>query len=367
MGLGVHITLFHTFPYPGQHQAVLDGFATGFLILNILLFLAMTAATIMRYWMYPAIWNQMLNHPVQSLYVGCYPMALATIINGLTIEAHQRYHIAGTGFLYFIWGLWWIDLALSLTCSLGMFYIMITRHKQDTSTTFSIWLLPIVPNIVAGTSGCIVAKALAPVNQHLSFLTTLVSACGLALGLTMSLPILVLYIQRLILHGFPAKGTSISVFLPLGPLGQGGYGLILVGNLLVDLLPHATSQSDYLATPGISDALSAVLFLFSVTLWVFGIWFLIPAVLLLMRSRGIPFGVHWWGLIFPSGVYAVLTLGLAQKLHSSFLNIIGTIYTASVFIMFTAIATRTILSMREGSMFSAPCLSEYVATKADDE
>lgn len=89
-GVGVHISLFHLFPYPGQHQAVLDGFATAFLIINILLFLSLTVATIMRYWMYPEIWNQMLNHPVQSLYVGCFPMALATIINGLTIEAYQR-------------------------------------------------------------------------------------------------------------------------------------------------------------------------------------------------------------------------------------------------------------------------------------
>lgn len=80
---------------------------------------------------------------------------------------------------------------------------------------------------------------------------------------------------------------------------QGGYGLILVGNLLVDLMPHATSPGDYLATQGVADAIGAILFVFSAMLWVFGIWFLVPAILRLVQARRIPFGVPWWGLIFP--------------------------------------------------------------------
>lgn len=66
------------------------------------------------------------------------------------------------------------------------------------------------------------------------------------------------------------------------------------------------------------------------------------------------------------GVYTILTLTLAQKLHSSFLNVLGAIYTLCIFALFTGISVRTVVSMRSGSMFSAPCLSEQVSTKMDD-
>lgn len=134
------------FPYPAGHENVLNGLATAFLIFNIILFLVFTAASIARYWMYPEIWTQMLLHPVQSLYLGCVPMALSTIINGLVLEAYQKcvrlalcldllqqdgtdpvdfsYRIAGDGFLYFIWALWWVNLGLAWLTNLGFFYIM---------------------------------------------------------------------------------------------------------------------------------------------------------------------------------------------------------------------------------------------------
>lgn len=69
---------------------MLDGLAAGFLVFNVILFLAMSVTTIMRYAMYPETWTPMINHPVQSLFVGCCPMALSTIINGLTLLAFQR-------------------------------------------------------------------------------------------------------------------------------------------------------------------------------------------------------------------------------------------------------------------------------------
>ncbi|KAG9027727.1 hypothetical protein FRB95_007424 [Tulasnella sp. JGI-2019a] len=256
---------------------------------------------------------------------------------------------------------------MALLSNLGMVYVMVTRHKFDTTTTFSGWVLPIIPTIVVATTGCIVAGALAEVNAHYALLTTLVSVCSVTLSLTIATLFLVLYTQRLILHGFPVKGTEISVFIPLGPLGQSGYCLLLAGNILVDLLPSATSQDDYLASPGVAESLGVFMFSFSVITWIFGIWFLVPAVIRLIASRNIPFGLSSWSLIFPTGVYTVLTLGLAHKLNSSFLKVLGAIYSLCVFAMFTTLAIRTVHALPSGSMFVAPCLNEPVTTKRDPE
>lgn len=95
-------------------------------------------------------------------------------------------------------------------------------------------------------------------------------------------------------------GLAVSVFLPLGPFGQGGYGLLLVGDLYRRLLPQSTSPDSILAEPGFGIALQAINFVFAFMLWVIGIWFLIPATVALSTSRGPPFGLPYWGLIFPS-------------------------------------------------------------------
>ncbi|KAG9002512.1 Plasma membrane sulfite pump involved in sulfite metabolism, partial [Tulasnella sp. 427] len=311
MGVGVHISLFHNFPFNGGHQLALDVIATIFLVFNVVLFIAMVAMTIARYSMFPQIWGLMIHHPVQSLFLGCIPMALATIINGLVIEVYQRWHLGGSALLYATWGIWWFDVALSLLSNFVIFHLMITRHSYELSTSSAVWLLPVVPSIVTGTTGAIVAGALADISESHAVLTTIMASFMLAVGLLMSFFVLALYTHRLLLHGFPTAGQfikvlrdglAVSIFLPLGPFGQGGYGLLLVGDLFRKLLPQSTSPDSILAEPGFGVALQAITFVFAFMLWVIGIWFLIPATIALSTFRGPPFGLPYWGLIFPTSI-----------------------------------------------------------------
>ena len=47
----------------------------------MLLFTAFLLMSILRYTLYPEIWLAMVKHPAQSLFLGTFPMGLATIIN----------------------------------------------------------------------------------------------------------------------------------------------------------------------------------------------------------------------------------------------------------------------------------------------
>ncbi|KAG8906706.1 Plasma membrane sulfite pump involved in sulfite metabolism [Tulasnella sp. 403] len=358
MGFGVQITLFRLFPYDGGHRKVLDWFSTAFLIMNIILFLTLTALTVARYVLFPQLWRTMIHDPVQSMFLGCYPMALATIINGLVFEAVEKYRIGGCGFIYFIWSLWWLDVLLAVVSNLGMFYIMVTRHTYELATSSAVWLLPVVPTVVAGTTGAIVAGALTEVSQPYAYVTTIVTTSLLLMGITMSAAILALYIQRLIIHGFPTAGLSVSIFLPLGPLGQTGYGFLLVGDLLVKLLPQNTSPANYLAGDGVATALKAVCFAASCTLWMFGLWFLIPATIALATSRNVKFGIPWWGLVFPT---------LGNMLHSGFVKVLATIYTLLVLCLFTSILTKTLIALYDGTVFQAPSLGGQSPTPPIEE
>jgi tellurite resistance protein TehA-like permease len=62
-----------------------------------------------------------------------------------------------------------------------------------------------------------------PNPQH-ALWTVIVSYVLWAIGLPLALMVMVIYLQRLTLHKIPPKAVIVSVFLPLGPLGQGGFG-----------------------------------------------------------------------------------------------------------------------------------------------
>jgi hypothetical protein len=84
----------------------------------------------------------MLNHPAQSLFSGCFPMGMTTLINaglvsfistgvdspvlivcGLQV-VNQSWGFGGMPFLYALWGFWWLTSLISYLIAFGMLYIM---------------------------------------------------------------------------------------------------------------------------------------------------------------------------------------------------------------------------------------------------
>lgn len=83
MGTGIVSILLHNLPYNGPwlYWLSVTLFAT-----NALLFTLFLTISTLRYTLYPRIWTAMINHPAQSLFLGTFPMGLATLIN-MTVYA----------------------------------------------------------------------------------------------------------------------------------------------------------------------------------------------------------------------------------------------------------------------------------------
>ena len=78
MGTGIVSILLHNLPYNG---AWLYWVSVIMFALNVLLFGLFLLVSILRYAVYPEIWWAMIRHPAQSLFLGTFPMAFATIVN----------------------------------------------------------------------------------------------------------------------------------------------------------------------------------------------------------------------------------------------------------------------------------------------
>jgi hypothetical protein len=78
MGTGIVSILLHNLPYNGIW---LYWLSVIIFALNVFLFCLFLIISILRYTIYPQIWSAMIRHPSQSLFLGTFPMGLATIVN----------------------------------------------------------------------------------------------------------------------------------------------------------------------------------------------------------------------------------------------------------------------------------------------
>ena len=118
MGTGISSILLFNLPYNGLWLQYLSYILFA---LNVLLFVTFLFLSLLRYTLYPKIWRVMIRHPAQSLFLGCFPMGLATIINMICFVCVP---VWGGEWWKLAWALWWIDVVLATATCLTMPFIM---------------------------------------------------------------------------------------------------------------------------------------------------------------------------------------------------------------------------------------------------
>ena len=192
-----------------------------------------------------------------------------------------------------------------------------TLHETQLATITAAWLLPIVSTIVAAASGGIVANVLHDPQQVLWTVT--VSYILWGTGVPIAMATLVIYFQRLTIYKLPPKEVIVSVFLPLGPLGQGGFGIMQLGAAAMNVFPKT-----HTLTPNAGEIFYVGGFLIAMIMWGFGLLWLFFALSSLRHSR-IPFNMGWWGFTFPLGVFTTATTTFGKEMPSRFFNVLGTV------------------------------------------
>ena len=118
MGTGIVSILLHNLPYNGVW---LYWISVVIFALNVLLFGVGCIISILRYTLYPEIFAVMITHPIQSMFIGTFPMGLATIINMIVLVCAPAW---GDWTRYFAWGLWIFDAVISVTTALSLPFIL---------------------------------------------------------------------------------------------------------------------------------------------------------------------------------------------------------------------------------------------------
>ena len=166
--------------------------------------------------------------------------------------------------------------------------------------------------------------------------------------------VLVIYYQRLALHKLPPREVVVSSFLPLGPLGMGGYTIMYLGSVSRTVFPH-TSFFHGLTIAGDIFYINGVFV--ALIMWGFGLLWLCFALTTCHKLRPFPFNMGWWGFTFPLGVFAVCTIEFGVQMPSLFFRVLGTIFSVAVIILWCIVMAGTLRGAIDGKLFNAPCLA----------
>jgi tellurite resistance protein TehA-like permease len=118
MGTGIVSILLNSLPYNARW---LYWISVVFFALNVLLFAVFSVISLLRYALYPELIRPVLVHPVQSMYLGTFPMGLATIITMVCFVCVPAW---GDWTRNFAWGLWIFDAVLSVMVALGTPFVL---------------------------------------------------------------------------------------------------------------------------------------------------------------------------------------------------------------------------------------------------
>lgn len=170
-------------------------------------------------------------------------------------------------------------------------------HDAKLENITAAWLLPIVSTIVAAATGSIVAGILPKPQWQL--ITIITSYVLWGKGVSLAMVVLVVYFLRLTTHALPPKEIIVSVFLPLGPLGQGGFGIQNLGTVAKEVFRDTHTLPASMVYAG--DILYVTGFLTAIVMWGFGLVWFFFAVATIWRTPKFPFNMGWWGFTFPLG------------------------------------------------------------------
>jgi len=181
------------------------------------------------------------------------------------------------------------DAALSLLCALYLPFLLIKKTESTPLRTITaLQLFPVIATIVSAATAGLVAGVIPRSEQAVA--TVLIGYILWGVGVPSALFIMVIYFHRLAVHKFPPREVIVSCCIPLGPLGMGGFGIMRLGKVALDVFP----QTETIHT--LAGVLAYNLGVFvALLMWAFALLWLFLAVAMIYHCKHFPFNMGWWG------------------------------------------------------------------------
>ncbi|KAJ2212008.1 Plasma membrane sulfite pump involved in sulfite metabolism [Coemansia sp. RSA 487] len=346
MGTGITGILMYKFPYP---CAPLRYVAMATALFNLILFTLFSVLFLWRLIRYRDFYSILL-HPQMSMALGAIPMGMSTLIISL-VTMITPYGAPWVPTLSLV--LWAVNVALSLLTFFIVPFAVITHQEHTLEKVNATMILPIVSTVVAASTGAIVCT-LYDGDIATSIIVVSYSLWGMGLGL--STMVTVVYLLRLTFFKLPPKEAIVSVFIPLGPLGQSSYGIQLLGGQSLRIFPASLPHIKYLG-----EVLNCIGFFLGLLIWSMAIWWLLQATYSVIYTRilgKVPFNLGWWAFIFPIGTFASSSNSLWNITSYRFFRVVSAIVISALILLWLCVLLNTIRYAWTGELLQPASISQ---------
>lgn len=348
MGTGIVATAGAGLPVqvPG-----LRGFSHVVWVVAAVLLVVLSVAVTVQRFRHPTVARSHSRNPQMAHFYGAAPMAFMTVGSGALLSGTD---LIGTRLAVDLaWVLWTIGTIGGLFTAATIPFLMFTQMSVEPDAAFGGWLMPVVPPMVSAASGALLIPHMAPGTWR----TTMLYGCYAMFGLSLiaALIIITMIWSRLALYGTSGTARVPTLWIVLGPLGQGITAAGLLGGVA------------YLAAPAeIASAMNVFAVLFGVPVWGFAVLWIALATQLTVRTlrRGMPFALTWWSLTFPVGTFVTGTTQLAKHTGLPAFQIAAVIAYLALLGTWGLVAVRTARGSVGGSLFT-PAATGPIKAKKD--
>jgi C4-dicarboxylate transporter/malic acid transport protein len=338
MGTGIVATAGATLPI---HVAGLHVFSRGVWVVATALLVILVVAVTVQWFRHPTVARSHSRNPQMAHFYGAAPMALMTVGSGAILIGKDL--IGMRIAVDLAWVLWTAGTIGGLLTAATIPYLMFTQHNVEPDAAFGGWLMPVVPPMVSAAAGAL----LIPHMQSGTGRTTMLYGCYAMFGLSLFAALIIISMiwSRLALYGTSGTARVPTLWIVLGPLGQGITAAGLLGTAAALAVP-----------PELASGMNVFAVLFGVPLWGFALLWIVLATELTLRTlqRGMPFALTWWSLTFPVGTFVTGTTQLAVHTGLPAFRVAAAIAYAGLLGTWGLVAVRTARGSVGGSLFAPP-------------
>jgi len=338
MGTGIVATAGAGLPIhvPGLHV-----FSRVVWVVAALLLVVLLVAVTVQWFRHPTVARSHSHNPQMAHFYGACPMALMTVGSGAILIGKDL--LGARIAVDLAWVLWTAGTVGGLFTAVSIPFVMFTQFNVEPDAAFGGWLMPVVPPMVSAAAGALLIPHMAPGTGR----TTMLYGCYAMFGLSLFAGLIIISMiwSRLALYGTSGTARVPTLWIVLGPLGQGMTAAGLLGTAAALAVPADLAR-----------AMNLFAVLFGVPVWGFALLWIVLATSLTVRTlrRGMPFALTWWSLTFPVGTFVTGTTQLAVHTGLPAFRVAALLAYAGLLGTWGLVATRTARGSVGGSLFAPP-------------
>ncbi|TVY82220.1 Sulfite efflux pump SSU1, partial [Lachnellula suecica] len=316
MNAGIIAILLHQLPYQFRGLHVLSTIA---FVIDLVLFIIFSLIFLTRFaWFKRQAYYEITDDTNELALGACWPIAWQTI-SSLTCLIASNASWGGHAFTLVGYVMWWIGTGWTVAYLLFTFITMIRRHnvaKQKLPPTI---VIPAVAVSTAATTGGLIAIYSDNISARLAVPIIIVSFMMVGVGVFMAIMLFTLLLHNLFVDGWPAPDNITSMWMFVGPMGQGAAAIQLLGSAAHTYGRFAGYNKGTFLTETAAAPLDVACIFFALMLTGMGTIFGLIAFYAMIEvawKRQLKWHLTWNSIIFPTGTLTTSFLLFSIEMDS---------------------------------------------------